>query len=420
VFNAMIDRHPALIVRCQCADDVNRGVVFARSHELPLAVKAGGHGVAGNAVCDGGLVLDLSPMKAIVVDPAQRLAVVQPGVTLGDLDAETHGFGLATPTGVMSGTGLSGLALGGGLGWLSGQHGLTCDNLVAAEVVTADGERLMAGAESHPDLFWGLRGGSGNFGVVTAFTFRLHRVERVRAGAVVYDNAAARDALRLYRELAAECADHQTANASLSLTEDGELQASIVLCQLGDEALPPAWIRTMHALRPATAGLEPMAYRDWQRVPDAGFPAGHQHYWRSGHVTTLRDELIDVLLESVVRMPSRSSGVGLQQLHGAAGRTDPGATAYAHRGDRFDLLILSQWPDPADLQRNVAWTRDLFDAIEPWLDPTVYVNNLGDEGEERVRQAYGPNYERLVEVKTTYDPTNLFAHNHNIKPVTPG
>jgi FAD/FMN-containing dehydrogenase len=420
VFNAMIDRHPALIACCRTAEDVVRGVTFARDHELPLAVKAGGHGVAGKAVCDEGLVLDLSPMRAVAVDRAEELAVAQPGLTLGELDAATQVYGLATPTGVMSGTGLSGLALGGGLGWLSGRHGLTCDNLIAAEMVTADGERLMARAESHPDLFWALRGGGGNFGVVTAFTLRLHRVQSVRAGAFIYGARRARDALRLYRYLATECADHQTVNASLSVSDEGTLQASIAVCQLGDSALPAAWVRSLRRLGPRAQSIEAMPYLAWQRVPDPGFPAGQQHYWRSGHVTAIADELIEVLVELAPEMPSPQSGVGLQQLHGAAGRVQPGATAYAHRGDRFDLLILSQWPDPRDSERNIAWTRELFEAIEPWLEPSVYVNNLGEEGEERVRQAYGPNYARLVDVKTMYDPTNLFAQNQNVRPIHDG
>jgi FAD/FMN-containing dehydrogenase len=420
VFNAMIDRHPALIACCRTAEDVVRGVTFARDHELPLAVKAGGHGVAGKAVCDEGLVLDLSPMRAVAVDRAGELAVAQPGLTLGELDAATQVYGLATPTGVMSGTGLSGLALGGGLGWLSGRHGLTCDNLIAAEVVTADGERLMAEAESHPDLFWAVRGGGGNFGVVTAFTLRLHRVQSVRAGAFIYGARRARDALRLYRYLATECADHQTVNASLALSDEGTLQASIAVCQLGDSALPAAWVRSLRRLGPREQSIEATPYLAWQRVPDPGFPADQQHYWRSGHVTAIADELIEVLVELAPEMPSRQSGVGLQQLHGAAGRVQPGATAYAHRGDRFDLLILSQWPDPDDSDRNIAWTRELFEAIEPWLEPSVYVNNLGEEGEERVRQAYGPNYARLVEVKTMYDPTNLFAQNQNVRPIHDG
>lgn len=418
VFNAMVDRHPTLIIRCAGAKDVLEGVSFAREHGLQLSVKGGGHNVAGNAVCDGGLMLDLSPMKAAHVDPLGRIATVQPGLTLGDLDRETQTFGLATPTGVVSMTGLSGLALGGGLGWLNGKHGLTCDNLLAADVVTATGELLAASAEENEDLFWGLRGGGGNLGVVTSFTFRLHPVEQVLAGALTYPADKARAALRLYHEFARECPDELGANASLSRNADGDVAVSIAVCYVGPFGHGDRLLAPLRALGPELEAIEPMPYRELQRVPDEGFPSGQQHYWKSGFLTDLSDELIDIMLGFVAAMPSETSGVGLQQLHGAAGRVEPTATAFPHRGNRYDCLILSQWPDPADSQRNIAWTRELFDTIKPFFATGVYVNNLGDEGAERVRQAYGPNYERLVALKTKYDPTNLFRHNQNVRPTT--
>jgi len=418
VFNAMIDRRPAVIVRCGAAEDVAEGVRFAREHGLPVTVKGGGHGVAGRAVCDGGLMLDLSAMKRVVVNPLERTVTVDPGVKLGDLDRETEPFGLATPTGVVSVTGLAGLALGGGLGWLNGKHGLTCDNLVAAEVVTATGDRIVANGEENPDLLWGLRGGGGNFGVVTSFTFRLHPVRRVLAGVVTYPARRARSALRFYREFAGACPDELSTALSLSRPEGGDLAVSIVVCYAGPFEPARRLPGPLRSLSSEPDAITPMPYRTLQSAADDGYPPGQQHYWKSGYLTDINDELIDVLIEFVSRMPSPASGVGLQQLHGAAARVDPSATAFPHRGDRYDCLILSQWPDPADSERNAAWTGELFDALGPFLATGVYVNNLGDEGDDRVKQAYGPNYDRLAALKTAYDPTNLFRHNQNISPLS--
>jgi FAD/FMN-containing dehydrogenase len=383
---------------------------------LPLTVKGGGHGVAGRAVCDGGVMLDLSPMKRVAVDRVRQTVTVGPGVTLGDLDRETEPFGLATPTGVVSMTGLSGLALGGGLGWLNGKHGLTCDNLVAAGLVTATGDRLVAGPDEDPDLLWGLRGGGGNFGVVTSFTFRLHPVDTVLAGAVSYPARKARAALRLYHEFAGGCPDELTTALSLSRPGGGELAVSIAVCYLGSLEHGEKLLAPLRRLGPDVDAITQMSYRMLQSGADEGYPLGQHHYWKSGYVTQIDDELIDVLLELVTRMPSPSSGVGFQQLHGVAARVDPSATAFPHRGDRYDCLILSQWPDPADSEQNVAWTGELFDALAPFLATGVYVNNLGDEGDQRVRKAYGPNYDGLVALKTQYDPTNLFRHNQNVEP----
>jgi len=418
VFNAMIDRRPAAIVRCAGADDVIAGIGFARAHDLPVTVKGGGHGVAGRAVADGGVMLDMSPMRRVRVDPLERTATVGPGVTLGDLDRETEPFGLATPTGVVSMTGLAGLALGGGLGWLNGKHGLTCDNLVAAEIVTAAGDRAVASADQNPDLLWGLRGGGGNFGVVTSFTFRLHPVQRVLAGAVTYPARQARSALRRFHEFAGSCPDEISAALSLSRPAGGELVVTIVVCYAGPFEPAHGLPEPLRALNPEPAAITPMPYRTLQAAADEGYPPGQQHYWKSGYLTEIDDDLIDVLIEFTTRMPSSASGVGLQQLHGAAARVDPSATAFPHRGDRYDCLILSQWPDPTDTERNVGWTGELFDGLRPFLANGVYVNNLGDEGEDRVRQAYGPNYDRLATLKTKYDPGNLFRHNQNIRPLT--
>jgi FAD/FMN-containing dehydrogenase len=420
VFNAMIDRRPAVIVRCGTVEDVVEGVGFAREHGLAVTVRGGGHGVAGRAVCDGGVMLDLSPMTRIAADPVGRTATAGPGATLGDLDRETEPFGLATPTGVVSMTGLSGLALGGGLGWLNGKHGLTCDNLVAAEVVTATGDRLVASADENRDLLWGLRGGGGNFGVVTSFTFRLHPVARVLAGAITHPARKARAALRLYHEFASGCPDELSTAVSLSRPGGGEPAVSIVVCHAGPFEHAGRVLGSLRRLGCEPDAITPMAYRALQAAADGGYPPGRRHYWKSGYITEIDDALIDVLLEFVGRMPSPASGVGLQQLHGVAARVDPSATAFPHRGDRYDCLILSQWLDPADSERNIAWTAELFDALQPFFATGVYVNNLGDEGDDRVRQAYGRNYDRLAALKAAYDPTNLFRHNQNIKPLSAG
>jgi FAD/FMN-containing dehydrogenase len=417
VFNAMIDRRPAVIIRCRSAEDVVEGVGFARAHGLPVTVKGGGHGVAGRAVCDGGVMLDLSAMKHVRVNALARTVTVEPGVTLGDLDRETEPFGLATPTGVVSMTGLAGLALGGGLGWLNGKHGLTCDNLVAAEVVTAAGDRVVANADENADLLWGLRGGGGNFGVVTSFTFRLHPVQRVLAGAITFPAQRARAALLRFHEFARDCPDDLSTALSLSRPDGGEIVVTMVVCYAGPFEPNRRLRALLRGLSPEPDAITPMPYRTLQAAADDGYPPGQQHYWKSGYLTDIDDDLVDVLIEFVTRMPSPASGVGLQQLHGAAARVDPAATAFPHRGDRYDCLILSQWPDPAESERNVAWATALFDALRPSLATGVYVNNLGDEGDDRVKQAYGPNYDRLVALKTEYDPSNLFCHNQNIRPL---
>lgn len=418
VFNAMIDRHPALIIQCAGAADAAAGIGFARTHQLAISIKSGGHSVAGTAICHNGVVLDLSAMKRVRVDPARSVATAQPGLTLGDLDRATQDFGLATPTGVMSGTGMSGLALGGGLGWLNGKHGLTCDNLLAAEVVTAAGELVCASEQHNEDLLWGLRGGGGNFGVVTSFTFRLHPVDTVLAGSVTYSANKARAALRLYREFAPGCPDELSANASLFQTPDGQLAVSIGVCHAGSIARGEKLLKPLRKSGPEDISIQPSPYVDLQSAPDASFPPGQQHYWKSGYLTAINDELIDVLVESVARMPSTASGVGLQQMHGSASRVPTTAAAFPHRGERYDCLILSQWPDRTQSPQNIAWTRELFDAIQPHLAAGVYVNNLGEDDQLRVQQAYGPNHARLAELKRKYDPANLFHHNHNISPAT--
>jgi hypothetical protein len=419
VFNAMVDRRPAIIVRCVGVSDVMRGVEFARSHDLPLSIRGGGHSVAGKAVYDGGLMLDLSPMKGIRVDPAQRTAEAQAGLTLGEFDHETQAFGLATTLGVVSVTGIAGLTLGGGLGWLNGKHGLACDNLISADVVTADGRLLRTSEEENEDLFWGIRGGGGNFGVVTSFGYRLHPVGRVLGGGLSYPLSKAHEILRFYHEFASGCPDELSTDASLGVTPDGDGVISVSVCYCGPLEEGERVLRSLREFgSPQADNIQPMAYTTLQSAPDAGFPPGRRHYWKSSYLKELSEEAIEVMVRFVSEMPSPTTGVGLQQMHGAASRVDPTAMAFPHRDEHYDFLILSQWADSAESERNVQWTRSLFETMEPFFEGGVYVNNLGEEGEDRVREAYGANYERLLALKGKYDPTNLFRLNQNIKPPT--
>ena len=427
VFNAMIDRRPALIARARDAEDVRRAVLFAREHDLPLSVKGGGHNVAGSAVCDDGLMLDLSLMKGVQVDPERRIAVAQPGLVLGELDAATQAYGLATPLGTASITGIAGLTLGGGIGWLNGKHGLACDNVIAADVVTADGELLRASAVENADLYWAIRGGSGNFGVVTSFEYALHPVGQVLTGFLVYAPAHTRDMLRFYHEFCATCPDELSTVANLATDEDGRTVAAITYSWCGPfEEAERALGRLRGFGAPTEDAIEVMAYCDLQKVIDERFPPGRQHYWKSSFLADLGDDAIDVMLHFAMERPSPAdvysakgpsrAAIGLQHLHGAAARVDPAATAFPHRHDHHDFMIFSQWTDPADAERHIAWTRGFFDAMRPFTERAVYVNGLGVGEEDRVREAYGANYPRLAAVKARYDPTNLFRSNQNIRP----
>jgi FAD/FMN-containing dehydrogenase len=417
VFNAMIDRRPAAVVQCLDPADVARGIAFAREHDLVLSVRGGGHNVAGHAVCDGGVVLDLSLMKGLRVDPGARIAHAGAGLTLGELDRGTQRYGLATPLGVVSVTGIAGLTLGGGLGWLNGRYGLACDNLVAAEVVTAEGRLLRVSQDEHPDLFWALRGGGGNFGVVTSFVYRLHPVGPVLAGAISHPWAAAPEILRFHDDFVASAPDELSTAVSLARDEQGRPVVTIVACWCGTPEEGERALAPLRAAGPPQADtVDVVPYVALQSAPDVGFPRGRQHYWKSAFLRQPTDAALDTLVQHVPDMPSPASGVGLQHLHGAAGRVASDATAFAHRADQYDLLILSQWDDPEDSERNIAWSRRLFDAMAPHVQDAVYVNNLGAEGPERVRSAYGRNAPRLAEVKRVYDPTNLFRLNQNIPP----
>ena len=417
VFNGMIDRRPLAVIRAVHASDVVRCIEFARQHEVPLSVRGGGHSVAGHAVRDGALMLDLSGMKAVRVDPEARTVRAQPGLTLGEFDRATQPFGLATTLGVVSVTGIAGLTLGGGLGWLNGRYGLACDNLISADVATADGQLVRASAQDNADLFWAIRGGSGNFGVITSFEYQLHSVDLVLAGGLAYPLSVAPRVLRFYEDFVKSAPDELSTAVSLALTPTGRSIAIIAVCYCGPLDEGEQVLRPLRRFQPPVIDrIQPVPYTALQSALDEGFPSGRLHYWRSGWLPRLTDGAIQILMDFVPRMPSSASGVGLQQMHGVASRTAPSATAFPHRAEQYDFLILSQWSDAMDSERNIEWTRALFQAMQPHLAGSVYVNNLGDEGPARVQAAYGDNYPRLAVLKGTYDPDNLFRANQNIDP----
>jgi FAD/FMN-containing dehydrogenase len=420
VFNAMIDRRPALIARAADAGDVRLAVRFAREYELPFSVKGGGHSVAGSAVCEAGLMLDLSLLKEVQVDPKQRRVVAQPGLLLADLDRATQAVNLATPLGIISTTGIAGLTLGGGMGWLNGQYGLACDNLLAADIVTAEGELRTVSRDQNADLFWAIRGGSGNFGVVTSFVYQLHPVGPIFGGVVTFLAERAREALRLYHEVASTAPDALTTLASLGVDADGGTTVSVTVCWCGALDDGERVLRPLRAFGPPVEdAIGAMAYTALQTSADERYPAGRNHYWKASWLKDLSDEAIEVMLRFAAERPTTATGhvtIALQQLHGAAARVDPAATAFPHRHDLYDLLILAQWSDPTEAEQHMAWARAFFAAMQPFAERAVYVNDLGAEGEDRVQEAYGANYTRLAKIKATFDPTNLFRLNQNIRP----
>jgi hypothetical protein len=418
VWNGMIDRHPAVIARCASADDVAASIAFAARRDLPVAVRGGAHNIAGNATCDDGLVIDLTGIKRIEVDRDARRARAGGGVTWGEFDQVTQRVGLATTGGLMPSTGIAGFTLGGGLGHLMRSYGLACDNLVSAEVVTADGVRLRADEDHHPDLFWALRGGGGNFGVVTEFEYRLHEVgPELLAGRLAHPLAAAQDALRFYRDFCADAPDSVMAYGGLATGPDGEPRLgwrAVVNAPL-DEATP--LVKPLRAFgTPILDDIEPRPYLDIQRIVEPAFPPGRLNYWKANFVDELSDELIDVLIDAMRRVSSPYTIIALEPMGGAVSRVAETATAFQHRKPAFSLLILSGWDDPADTDINVAWARELWELTSPLTSSAVYVNYLGTEGDQRIRNAFGVNHDRLARVKRQYDPGNFFRLNQNIEP----
>jgi hypothetical protein len=412
----MIDRRPLMIVQPETTAEVVSAVAYARRHDLPLSVKGGGHGVAGRAICDDGLVVDLSRMATVRVDPVARTASVLGGATLRALDAAAQAHGLATTAGIYRETGVAGLALGGGVGLLMRQFGLTCDNLLAAEVVTADGRVLEASQSDHPDLFWALRGGGGNFGIVTRMVFRLHPLTHVLGGRLVYDFAHAFEIGQLYRDVMAEAPDDLQMYLSYSC-EDGQKTASVLFCQSGSaEAGEVVVERFRRFRRPITDNVERISYLTMQQTWDNSFPVGMRRFWKSSFLTTISDNALLVCQDAIARADLPHCHIDTEPMGGGVARVAPDATAFADRDAASTLLIATGWTDPAESEARIGWARDAFAAAQPYAKPSAYINYMDQGDEHRTKAAYGANYQRLVEVKRIYDPENLFRHNANIQP----
>ena len=418
VHNGMIDRRPAVIARCSGVADVKAALQFGLDHDLPIAVRGGGHNVAGKAVVDDGIVIDLSGMKGMRVDPVKRTARAQAGLTWGEFDRETQAFGLATTGGAVSTTGIAGLTLGGGIGWLQRKYGLSCDNVLSIDVVTADGQFLTASETANEDLFWGLRGGGGNFGIATSFEYRLHPVGEMMAGPVLHPFGAARDAFEFYRDFAATAPDELFCEFGLGASPDGERAVFLFMAYAGP---PEEGEKVLAPVREFGSPLEdmigPAGYVDVQQMYDADFPWGLKNYWKSSNVAELSDDAIGTMVSFMEEAPSIAPAVIIDQFGGAVARVPDDATAFGHRDAEYDLIIAAIWSEDAEQEAHIDWAKRFWEAMQPYSTESVYVNYLSEEGEERVRAAYGDeHFARLVELKRKYDPGNVFRNNQNIRP----
>ena len=427
IWNAMIDRRPAFAARCLCPEDIAHAVKLAREEKLVLAVRGGGHNIAGNAVCDGGLLIDLSLMKSVQVDLSSRTARVEPGATLADFDREAQKFGLMTPTGINSTTGVAGLTLGGGLGWTTRKFGLTIDNLIAANVVTADGECVRASETENPDLFWALRGGGGNFGVVTSFEFRLHPLgPEVLSGLIVHPLDEAEELLTEFRRLAGEAADELTIWAIMRKAPPlpfippewhGRDVLIFAACFSGDMAEGEKAMRPLRALgTPIADVISPHPFVGWQAAFDPLLTPGARNYWKSNDFANLSDGAIHAMVGAARALPSPECEVFIGSIGGAMARVPTDATAWPTRDAHFTMNAHGRWRDKADDRACSAWARKLWEATAPFAMGSVYVNFMPEDESHRVESAYGANYRRLVEIKRRYDPDNLFRMNQNIPP----
>jgi FAD/FMN-containing dehydrogenase len=418
VWNAIIDKRPAVILRCRTAVDVIAVVNFARDTGLPLAIRGGAHNVSGRATCDDGLVIDFAEMKSIRVDPAARTARAEPGVRWGEFDRETQAFGLATTGGTVGDTGIAGLTLGGGFGWLGGRFGMTVDNLIGADVVLATGELVHASESENNDLFWALRGGGGNFGVVTSFEYRLHPVgPMIVGGLVIHPFSRAAEMLKFYAETMHRAPDELTAAAVLMTGPDGQKACAIAAAYSGDVEDGLKVVQPIKRFgTPIIDVIGPIPYLGQQSLLDQAMPPNLLNYWKADFIDEVSDDIIRSAIDGYSRVPSPLSSILFFPIHGAATRVAPEATAYPHRGG-IHMGIYSLWNDATQNAPNIAWVRENWDAIQPYVRGGVYVNELGDdEGDERVQQAYGANFRRLAQIKAKYDPNNLFRLNANIKP----
>lgn len=422
VWNGSIDKHPALIARCAGASDVMQCVKFARANDVVLSVRGGGHNIGGNAICDDGLMINLSQMKGLRVDPTQRTARAEPGLTWGEFDRETQAFGLATTGGQISTTGIAGLTLGGGWGHLARRFGLSSDNLISVDVVTAEGRLLMASATENPDLFWGLRGGGGNFGIATSFQYRLHTVGPVLGGLLGYPFEKAKEVLKLYREFTMASPDEMASGVVLISLPDGTPVTGIVLCYTGPLAEGERLVKPLKAMGPLLIDqVGPIPYTAAQKLIDGFYPPGIQNYWKSSFIEKISDEAIDTMVAHCSRRPTPiCHGLIEHQLGGAVSRIDRDATAFGQRDAEYSFMAVGTCTEAADAEKCRRWARELWDAMQPWSTGGVYMNYLGreaDEGAGRIEAAYGrEKYARLVALKNKYDPTNLFRLNQNIKP----
>jgi FAD/FMN-containing dehydrogenase len=428
IWNAMIDRRPALIARCGSPADVVQAVKFARTHDLLVSIRGGGHNIAGNAVCDDGLMIDLSPMKGVQVDPQARRATVEPGCTLADFDAAAQAHGLATPVGINSTTGVAGLTLGGGFGWLSRKYGMTIDNLLSAEVVTADGKQVHASETENSDLFWGLRGGGGNFGVVTRFDFRLHPVgPDLLTGLIVFPFDQAKSVLTKFARFTETMPDDLnvwmvTRKAPplpfLPEAVHGKEIVVLAVCYAGDPAEGEKLIAPLRGFGTAHGehiGVQP--YTAWQQAFDPLLTPGARNYWKSHNFAQLGEGAIDTIIEYAATLPSPQCEIFIGTIGGQTARVAPEAMAYSSRDARYVMNVHGRWESAADDERGIAWAREFFAKAQPFASRGAYINFLTEEESDRIAFAYGATYQRLVELKKKYDPTNLFRMNQNIKPV---
>jgi len=427
VFNAMIDRHPGMIVRCAGVADVIAAVKFASSRGVEVAVHSTGHNVAGTSVCDRGMVIDLSPMKGIHVDPATHTARVESGVTWAELSHELQVFGLAATGGYVGTTGVAGLTLGGGLGWMVRKHGCALDNLLSADIVVADGQFLRTSRNTNPDLFWGIRGGGGNFGIVTSFEFQVHPAGTVLAGLVLHPAFKGRESLRFWRDFEAT-APEEMSNSAVLFTAPPELPLPDALRQGPIVGIGGVWVgtledgeRALQPLRefgpPAADIYQPMPYSAAQRMADFLWTRGTYNYWKSNYLKSLSDQAIDTIIDFCGKTPSSRTVVVLEHDgDGAWSRVAEDATAFGHRNWPYNFVVTTVWTEAAETEANIRWTGEFWDAMRPFLADAAYVNYLGDVEEEGVRAAYGRKYQRLAELKDQYDPTNFFHMNQNIRP----
>ncbi|MBZ6076666.1 FAD-binding oxidoreductase [Microvirga puerhi] len=428
IWNGMIDRSPGMIIRCHGAADVMHAVDFARERNLVVAVRGGGHNIAGNAVCEGGLMIDLSPMNFVRVDPTAKRALIGPGATLGDVDRETQAFGLALPTGINSTTGIAGLTLGGGFGWLTRKYGLTIDSLVSADVVVADGRMLRASREENPDLFWAIRGGGGNFGIVTSFEFDLHDVgPEILSGLVVHPFEHASELLRAYRDTVKNVPEELSCWVVMRKAPPlpflpaewhGREIMIFALCYVGDLAEGEKVAQPIRSLgHPIADVVGPHRLVDWQSAFDPLLTTGARNYWKSHDFGTLSDEVLDIISQAVRSLPSAECEVFLAHLGGAMSRISNDATAYPQRAAHFVMNVHTRWRENKDDNLCIDWARRLFKAAEPFALGSAYVNFMPEDETDRVEKIYGANYKRLAELKRKYDPQNMFRMNQNIKPM---